>query len=224
MWRILKAACFVVCPVLAVAYALELVTLLNQLPDNPRLQVLSVGFGAGVLAWGVLADKLSLWAVAEHELTHTLAALLFLQRVRAFAATDTGGITVTDGGKDIFVIGLAPYFLPTLALLWLPSLFLFRDRFQFVAIFVLGLLLGYHALSNVREFHSGQSDIQRAGQAFSFLFCVAFSLICFGFVLAVGSYGSLDAGIHFLAHGSQVALAALMRLPRAMEECFGLAR
>lgn len=153
-----------------------------------------------VFCW-LLARELAVWTVLVHELTHAMVGLLFLRRVRGLAATDAGGVVALDQGGDNFLITLAPYCLPTLALLWLPALTLLREQHQDLAAFMLGILLGYHAKTSARDFHFGQPDIIRSGQIFSVLFCVTASIALFGFVSAVVEAEAFSGGFQFLANG-----------------------
>ena len=200
MWRLIKAVCFVVCPLAVVAFGKELVGLLMQLPDNNRLKMLAVGFFSGMIGWLALGRQLMMWCVLEHELTHAFVAVAFLRRVRSLTANETCGAVALDGNVN-FLVSLAPYFLPTLALLWLPACILLREQYHIIAIIFLGVLLGYHAISNKQEFHPGQPDIQQSGFVFSVLFCLAASLVIFGFIAAVAASGSWSGGTEFLVDG-----------------------
>jgi len=202
MWQSIKAACIVLCPLATFAYGLEFVGLIKQVLDNDRLMILASGFLTGGIAWMVLAKKLKFWEVLEHELTHALIVALCLERVQSLKASDSnGGFIEWEGSRDNFLVYLAPYFLPSLGVLWLPACVYLPDRCQITALFILGIFLGYHAVSNVQEFGFHQPDIQQSGKMFSSIFCVASSVTVFGFITAVAASGSWCAGFEFLAEG-----------------------
>lgn len=203
MWKCIKTVCFILCPLVVAAYGVNLVTLILQWPENARLQVVTIGFAGGFVFWLMMGKDFAVWSVLEHELSHALMGLAFFRRIRFIAASDASGVTGLDEPGDNFLITLAPYFLPTLAVLWLPTIVVIRAEHQNLFLFVLGTLMGYHALSNVQEFHFQQPDILRSGPVFSVVFCVAASVVVFGFIVAAVVAGSFGGGLGFLLEGGR---------------------
>jgi len=66
---------------------------------------------------------------------------------------------------------------------------------------VLGLMTGYHLVSNIMEFGFRQADIRRSGPLFSLVFCAFAALLAFGFLIAF-VIGGLRGGIDFLSAGA----------------------
>lgn len=172
---------------------------------------LLVGTGISLVLDRLLRRRMGWFEVFEHELTHALAALLFLRRVQNFAAGESGGAVTHSGnfgGKvgDDF-IGLAPYFLPTftvVAVLLRPAFP--GDWFPWYDGFI-GLTLGFHLWTTLRETRSNwqpnwfpgtrgdatRSDIGRRGILFSSVYILAMTLCIHGvlsFVLVRG-YGGI---------------------------------
>jgi len=160
--------------------------------------------GGGVLYFFALSRSRML-VTFEHELTHAIVAKVFLRRVDAFVVTsDRGGSVSHSGGfggriaDDI--IGLAPYFLPTLTFLSV----LFKPFVSHGTLFALlawiGATLSYHILSGIREIrlawtkrrcHSSgsggwvMSDIGRRGYLYSTLFIAVASLAVHGIIFSI---------------------------------------
>ncbi len=172
----------------------------------------AAGTGISLILDRLLHRRMVRFEVFEHELTHASAALLFLRRIRGFAAGKSSGAVVhSDGfggkvGNDF--IGLAPYFLPTFtmaAVLLRPAFsanwFPWYDGF-------IGLTFGYHAWSTIREtggnWHSKrfksalggdstQSDIGSRGFLFSGVYIFAMNLFLHGLLsfIIVRGYGGI---------------------------------
>jgi hypothetical protein len=96
-------------------------------------------------------------------------------------------------GGENFLIGLAPYFLPTLAFLLLPLPALLRGEFVAPVLALIGFATAYHVCSTVYETRPSQPDIAKAGRLFSLLFLPVANLVCYGALIAfaAGGYGGL---------------------------------
>ncbi|GAB5405912.1 MAG: hypothetical protein Aurels2KO_41430 [Aureliella sp.] len=120
----------------------------------------------------------------EHELTHALFAVLCLHRIVGFRASVGRGGEVRFTGRGNWLISVAPYFFPTVALL----LFLLAYLMPFAGFpwqrFLLGVALGYHVVSTYRETHRDQTDIQRLGMTFCWMFLPAANLAVVGLLVA----------------------------------------
>ncbi len=120
----------------------------------------------------------------EHELTHALFAVLCLHRIVGFRASVGRGGEVRFTGRGNWLISVAPYFFPTVALL----LFLLAYLMPFAGFpwqrFLLGVAPGYHVVSTYRETHRDQTDIQRLGLTFCWMFLPAANLAVVGLLVA----------------------------------------
>ena len=111
-------------------------------------------------------ERLYLWG---HELTHLLAAKIFLRKVHGFHITSrTGGKVVID--RTNAAIDLAPYAIPFYNLLLVvPALFL-RGEFAYIQEIYLvfcAFFLTLHLYFSLEGFVHGQSDLLRSGRIFS---------------------------------------------------------
>ncbi len=150
--------------------------------------------------WGRFAITL------EHESTHALFAILTGHRIVGFRASlgRGGEVRFTGGGNWLIVV--APYFFPTAALL----LFLLAYLLPFPGLpwqsFLLGVALGYHIVSTYRETHKDQTDIQKLGITFCWLFLPAANLAVVGLLISFAHAGS--AGLSRWASDTWVPTSA----------------
>lgn len=177
-------AAVVLVPGLAVALA-RVARVIWHDPD-PSLAFLAGGV-AFVLVWLVLLRRSALGrfiVTFEHELTHALFAWLTFHRVVGFRASPGSGGHVRYVGRGNWLITIAPYFVPTLALMavavvaWLP------ERHAASGGAALGAALGYHGVSTWSETHREQSDLRDVGWFFSLLFLPAANALMIGLILA----------------------------------------
>jgi hypothetical protein len=123
----------------------------------------------------------------EHELTHLVAGLIFLQKPSKFRVGQHTGETELTGSN--WFISLAPYFLPLWALLPLLLLPLLNPGGTLIALGALGFLYGLHLYSTLYEFGFYQTDVTEHGRIFS-LFCViALNALVLGLVCAAVTGG-----------------------------------
>jgi hypothetical protein len=166
--------------------------------DPPALLPFAGGAAAYLATWWWLWRKPatgSLVATFEHEVTHALAAWATLHRVTGLRATWRSGGHMTYLGRGNFLIALAPYFLPTLALVAGLLFALVPGEQATARRAVLGAALAYHLTSTLRELHPGQTDLREAGHAFCWAFLPTANLLATGGVVpfAHGGLGSLGA-------------------------------
>lgn len=125
----------------------------------------------------------------EHEVTHALFAYLTLHKVVGFRASLGQGGEVKYLGRGNWLITVAPYFFPTASLI----LFLLAFLLPFPALpwtsFLLGVALGYHVISTIRETNRDQTDIQELGQLFCWLFLPAANIAVVGILIAFAHDG-----------------------------------
>ncbi len=126
----------------------------------------------------------------EHESTHALFAWITGHRIVGFRASVGRGGEVRFAGEGNWLIVVAPYFFPTAALL----LFLIAYLLPFPGLpwqsLLLGVALGYHIVSTIRETHKDQTDIQKLGKLFCWLFLPAANLAVVGLLISFAHGGS----------------------------------
>jgi hypothetical protein len=175
---------------------------------------LAVGAVAGTLFEKYVLRKWPAFELFEHELTHAVAALLWLRPVTRFVVRRHGGFVTYGGGfggevGDDF-IALAPYVLPTFTAVavlcrpWLPHDWLaWFDGW-------IGLAFGYHTSSTIGETRTAwtrrsfqrietceltTSDIAQQGFFYSAIYIASVTLAIHGALLAIlsGGYAGLGA-------------------------------
>lgn len=142
------------------------------------------GFGLGVsgylICWWLIFKRQfsgSLFSTAEHEFTHAIFAWLTLHWVTGFRATWNEGGEITYEGRGNWLITIAPYWFPTLCVPIL-GVMAFTTAAEDVWISAgLGVTLMYHLTSTWRETHAQQSDLQRVGFTFAYLFLPTANLL-----------------------------------------------
>ncbi len=154
-----------------------------------------VGLVVYFLLWYLILRRRlfgSFFSTLEHELTHALFAILTLHRVTGLKSTFTRGghmTYVTYGGAENWLIGLAPYFFPTVSIAILLVLGFVPIEFHWWAEWLLGAATAYHVTSTMHETHAGQTDLQRAGYLFCALFLPTANIISFGMIFAFSHAG-----------------------------------
>lgn len=168
------------------------------LTPSPSFLMFAAGAG-GYFLFARWLDRLPImgtfFSTLEHELTHAFVALLTLHRVVSLRSSWRNGGHVRFIGRGNWLIMLAPYFLPTISLLLIPFFVLAPTPIRQVFAALLGISWGYHAWSTVRETHRGQTDLQRAGWIFSWLFLPTANLITMMGTLAIASSGLTGARV-----------------------------
>jgi hypothetical protein len=169
----------------------------------------AAGFAVGLVVEQLLLSRLPGLDTFEHELTHVIAAWLFLRRVTGFKATWRRGGHMSHtsgfgGGLGDDFIGMAPYVLPTFTLLLVIPRPLLPTPFLPWYDATVGFTFSCHLLSNIREtrsqWHRGwfrsagsgeyvQTDLGRRGLAFSFIYVVVVSLAIHGLLAALMGRG-----------------------------------
>ena len=136
-------------------------------------------------------------SIFEHEFTHMIAALLTFHAPKSMSIESDKGGSFGYYGKGNWFITLAPYFIPTFPfLLMLFSLIWGRFHNDLPELFmpVLGMMFGYHLVSNAGQIHTEQTDFPKAGWIFSVLFLPTANLITFAIVWAFAARGWQGVG------------------------------
>ena len=152
--------------------------------DDPAVRACAGGLAISVVLWFALVRRWRFWSTFEHELTHTLVALLLFRRPREFVVNADGSGHAVYQGRPSVLITLAPYFLPTFNLLLLPFDAIIRPEWHLWYMGLFGFLLGYHMLSALSEAHPNQPDLTAYGRVFSYLFVGSASLFIYALLLA----------------------------------------
>ncbi len=138
------------------------------------------GMGAYFVLWIVIfKNSRGKWFLTiEHELTHTLFALLSFHKIVDFKATDSlgGHMRFSGVGGGNWLITIAPYFFPTFSMLVIGFIYLSQSQYYPMLITLLGYSIVYHIHSTYTETSTQQPDIQEVGLVFSFLFLPASNL------------------------------------------------
>ena len=127
------------------------------------------------------------FAIFEHEFTHMIVALLTFHRPKTLQIHPDKGGVFAFYGEGNWLITLAPYFLPIFPLLMmlLSTIWLqFGHTLPTLFVPALGVIFGYHLISNVTQIHSEQTDFKKAGWVFSVLFLPTANLLAIGLVWA----------------------------------------
>lgn len=116
--------------------------------------------------------------IFEHELGHAVAGLFLLQRVEKFTVDSPkrSGEVITAPGS-LFLISLAPYFLPVFTLPLLVVRPVVFPSMEKIVDLLIGVSLGFHYMGLAREFRIQQMDISRYGLLFSLGVTAAMNLI-----------------------------------------------
>lgn len=134
----------------------------------------------------------------EHEMTHTLFALLTLHPVHGMSVEDHGGGSVRISGGGNWLIALAPYFFPLAAVgMILLCLFVHAitggiPEWVYVG---MGCAVAYNLFSLAQQVHPGQTDFRVAGYLFSICFLPGANMLVYGTIFAFVERGF--PGIHF---------------------------
>ncbi len=148
---------------------------------------LMAGLAGYVVAWRVVLGKRwagSAFSTLEHELTHALFAILTLHPVVGIRATWSRGGHTQFRGSGNWLIYLSPYFFPTISVFLVALRLVVPESAATGLSVAIGASIGYHILSTWRETHPGQTDFQKAGRTFSFLFLPGANLLSYGFLLS----------------------------------------
>jgi hypothetical protein len=87
-----------------------------------------------------------------------------------------------EGGN--VVIALAPYIFPLAPTIALILLFILPAEFELYIFFLLGFAYQFHLINLAKEFHLGQSDLQKSGIFFSVIVILFSNLVYFGLMLS----------------------------------------
>lgn len=159
------------------------------------------GFIFMLIAWIFLIGRKNIVAsTIEHEMTHAIFALLTFHNVTNIEADYNGsGVTAFRGGRN-WLITIAPYFFPTLSvgvIIVTVITFLITGKVVSWLNLALGMTTGYHFLAVIFEIHPEQTDLQKVGFFWSFLFIPPANLLSYALIFAFVDKG-ITGSVHFL--------------------------
>lgn len=108
----------------------------------------------------------NLFMTFEHELTHGIFAILTFNKVVALKVFENGGKLEYEGTSNWLIL-LAPYFFPTVALCVGVAIGLLDQKLRWWGQFWLGTSIAYQLFSTVIETELKQRDLIECGLAFS---------------------------------------------------------
>jgi len=171
------------------------------LDRNAAFLPLVLGFTGGVLFFSFFSRPLMVY-VFGHELTHWLAAKVFLRRTGAFHAGAAGGSVAVE--RPNIWIALAPYFFPVYTVIWIglygaycfwrraagPAEWAVRTAYAGV-----GATYAFHVVLTAYALLRGQRDLRLYGRvlSLSFIFFCNVLLVFLGLVLVSRQYAAAVA-------------------------------
>jgi hypothetical protein len=170
------------------------------------------GVGVYLLLWLWLIRwwRTTFFSTLEHELTHSLFAVLTFHKVVGLRTSWSQGGHMRFVGRGNWLITLAPYFFPTIC--WALMLFYWLVPVipWEIAHALNGAAFAYHVTSTMRETHAGQSDLQRAGFLYCFAVLPTANLLCNGLVVAFAYSG--PSGVVTFLQNIEIATKSLLAM------------
>lgn len=197
----LKWPCAIVCVVLFPGAASALLALIVKCVTAPKPVVaFLVGIAVYLAVWWrfIRFTRISFLLVLEHEITHAIFAWLTFHRVTGLKATWRRGGRMEFLGQGNWLITIAPYFFPTLSVMVLLGCWLFSDGGSWFCDALLGISLAYHITSTIGETGAHQTDLQKVGFPFAFLFLPTANILLVGAIIGF-TYGGGAQMIDFFA-------------------------
>ena len=140
-----------------------------------------IGMGIYIFSWLLIFRNISgkWFFVIEHELTHTIFALLTFHTIHDFRATKigVGYVGYSGAGNGNWLISIAPYFFPTFSIIVIAFLYLAQAQYYPFLMMLLGYTFLYHIHSTIYETHHRQPDLQKVGLWFAYAFLPAANLL-----------------------------------------------
>jgi hypothetical protein len=145
-----------------------------------------------LLSLVLLGNRLRFLEFLEHELGHTIIALLHFYDVKVLLVNTEGGLIAYQGPSN-FLVALAPYFLPVFTIPLVIVKPLIFSSVHNIFDFLIGFTLAFHYLALLKEFRFRQPDIQTTGPVFSLVLTVTLNVIFLVIILSVvlGSFPSI---------------------------------
>lgn len=146
---------------------------------------IGIGFFAAVRVFFIMRRGAA--ETMEHEITHSLFAILTLHPVRHLEVSDTGGGSMVFTGKGNWLIAIAPYFFPLTAFTMILLTAAVNRVVGYTpdwALIGLGAAVCYNLFSFAEQLHPRQTDFKVAGYLFTICFLPGANCLTFGTVFA----------------------------------------
>ena len=162
-----------------------------------------VGLITGFLAYVVFAA--TLWALRlrhnldwimkfTHELTHTLAALLFFGKIKEFVIKDRECyVSYLTGPIGYVPITLSPYCIPIYTFMLFPFRFAGDSHYMIVFDALIAFTYAFHLHSFILQTRFKQHDIENCGKALSVAFISFVHMAVISLILATPKGGVMKA-------------------------------
>ncbi len=166
-----------------------------------------ISFIASSVFFYIFVSHGSFFATFEHELTHAVFCLLCLKKIHSFNVEKDNGGYVTMSGSN-FIIGLAPYFAHTYCYFIILLSFFIQQQWHTYMYALLGVALGFHTSTTIKETKLYQTDIRSRGIFFSFIVIIALNLMSYGMIISFNISG-WNGISHFFQNTFQSASSIL---------------
>lgn len=146
---------------------------------------IGIGFFAAVRVFFIMRRGAA--ETMEHEITHSLFAILTLHPVRHLEVSDIGGGSMVFTGKGNWLIAIAPYFFPLTAFTMILLTAAVNRVVGYTpdwALIGLGAAVCYNLFSFAEQLHPRQTDFKVAGYLFTICFLPGANCLTFGTVFA----------------------------------------
>ncbi len=157
---------------------------------------LFIGMGSYIFLWIFIFSNIrgNWFLTIEHELTHTIFALLTFHKIVDFKASDSWGgyMQFSGAGRGNWLITIAPYFFPTFSMIVILFIYLSQPKYHYILVGILGYSIIYHIHSTWNETSLKQPDIQEVGLPFALLFLPSANLLALIGILSAIPYDGIN--------------------------------
>lgn len=197
-WMKIPTALLMLLAVPAVWQSFERYWVIRNQLNLHNLIYFAVGLAFMLGARVVFANRNGCAETMEHELTHTVFALVTLHPVHGVSVEDEGGGSMSFSGGGNWLIALAPYCFPLLAV----GMGMFGTAFAEMTgtapdwIYIgMGCAVGYNLFALAQQIHPEQTDFKVAGYWFTICFLPGANMLMYGALFAFVERGW--AGVEF---------------------------
>lgn len=139
---------------------------------------------AGEIILGLFLKKNREWLQTfSHELTHTIIGFFFFQKIHSFEANATGEGAIVRSGRQNILISLAPYFIPIYTFFFLIIRTIVNAQAIPAFDCIIGFTFAFHMTCFISQAKPYQTDLQKHGTFFSYVFIITFLIMNISIVL-----------------------------------------
>jgi len=145
------------------------------------------GFDIYIVLWlFIFSRKEGDWFLTlEHELTHTIFAILTFHGILKLEVTKhQGGLVQFDKSTGNWLVYIAPYFFPTFSMIIIILIYISNSQYYPILTTILGYSIMYHIHSTIKETKPYQPDLQAVGFPFAIMFLPGANLLALIWVLS----------------------------------------